>query len=212
MDSVTIGAGVGWLKESFDAVGADYEHRGAVTDEFIDAMRILWTADEPRINGAHFTLPEGMQFRPKPIQRPIPIYIGGSSPPALRRAATRGDGWIAPYQSVESFIANRPDACSSSSRRTAATRARSGSSTVPIQVIDGDGPDTDDCIGRPEHVATLIRTFTEVGVDHLQLKPAPGPTTDSMVEQADRFAEQIVPLIGDLFTPAPVPSAPSVIS
>jgi len=41
-------------------------------------------------------------------------------------------------------------------------------------------------------------------VDHLQLKPAPGPTTDSMVEQADRFADQIVPLIGGLFTPAPL--------
>lgn len=209
---ITIGAGVGWLKESFDAVGADYEHRGAVTDEFIDAMRILWTADEPRIAGAHFTLPEGMQFRPKPIQRPIPIYIGGSSPPALRRAAARGDGWIAPYQSVEQFVANRRRVLDLVEKNGRDPNTFRFVNQVRFQVIDRDGPDTDDCIGRPARVASLIRRFAEVGVDHLQLKPAPGPTTDSMVEQADRFAEQIVPLIGDLFTPAPLPTAPSLIA
>jgi alkanesulfonate monooxygenase SsuD/methylene tetrahydromethanopterin reductase-like flavin-dependent oxidoreductase (luciferase family) len=52
---VTLGAGVGWLKESFEAGGTDYEHRGAVTDEFIDAMPALWTEAEPRFNGRHFT-------------------------------------------------------------------------------------------------------------------------------------------------------------
>jgi hypothetical protein len=79
---------------------------------------------------------------------------------------------------------------------------------VRFQVLDEDGPETGDCIGRPERVAALIRAFAEAGVDQLQLKPAPGPTTDSMIEQADRFAEQIVPLIGDIWQPAPVPPAP----
>jgi alkanesulfonate monooxygenase SsuD/methylene tetrahydromethanopterin reductase-like flavin-dependent oxidoreductase (luciferase family) len=206
---VTIGAGVGWLKESFDAVGADYEHRGAVTDAFIDAMRILWTEDEPHIAGPHFTLPDGMRFLPKPVQRPIPIFIGGSSAPALRRAAARGDGWIAPYQSIDQFVANR--------RRVLELVEKNGRdpdefrfvNQVRFQVLDGDGPDTDDCIGRPARVAALIQKFAEVGVDHLQLKPAPGPSTDSMIEQADRFADQIVPLIGGLFTPAPVAPARS---
>jgi len=204
---VTVGAGVGWLKESFDAVGADYEHRGAVTDEFIDAMRTLWTSDAPVIEGTHFSLPTGMRFLPKPIQQPIPILIGGSSPRALRRAAARGDGWIAPYQSLDQFISNRGRVLALVEGNGRDPSKFKFVNQVRFQVLDEDGPPTDDCIGKPERVAQLIRAFAEAGVDHLQLKPAPGPSTDSMIEQADRFADQIVPLIGDLWQPAPLPRA-----
>ncbi|MEO5841421.1 MAG: TIGR03619 family F420-dependent LLM class oxidoreductase [Acidimicrobiales bacterium] len=203
---VTVGAGVGWLKESFDAVGADYEHRGAVTDEFIDAMRVLWTADAPEIAGKHFTLPTGMRFLPKPIQRPIPILIGGSSPRALRRAAARGDGWIAPYQSLDQFVANRAKVLALVEGNGRDPATFQFVNQVRFQVLDEDGPTTDDFIGTPQRVAKLIRAFAEAGVDHLQLKPAPGPSTDSMIEQADRFAEQIVPLIDDIWQPAPLPA------
>jgi probable F420-dependent oxidoreductase len=196
---VTVGAGVGWLKESFDAVGADYEHRGAVTDEYIDAMRVLWTEDAPRIEGAHFTLPPGMRFLPKPVQRPIPILVGGMSPRALRRAAARGDGWIAPYQSLAQFAANRAQVLELLDRNGRDPSTFQFVNQVRFQVLDEDGPETDDLIGRPERVARLIRAYADAGVDHLQLKPAPGPTTDSMIEQADRFAEQIVPRIRDIW-------------
>ena len=92
---VTVGAGVGWLKESFEASGADYEHRGAVTDEYIEAMRVLWSEDAPVYHGRHFTLPDGMRFRPKPVQQPIPILIGGVVRPRVARArpAWATAGW-----------------------------------------------------------------------------------------------------------------------
>ena len=58
-------------------------------------------------HGRHFTLPDGLRFRPKPVQQPIPILIGGVSGPALRRAARLGDGWMAPYQPIERFTEHR---------------------------------------------------------------------------------------------------------
>jgi probable F420-dependent oxidoreductase len=205
---VTLGAGVGWLKESFDAGGADYEHRGAVTDEFIDAMRVLWTQDEPVFVGRHFSLPPGLRFLPAPVQRPIPILIGGSSPPALRRAAARGDGWIAPYQGLDQFVDARRRILELVESNGRDPSTFTFTNQVRFQVTDEGDLGTDDLIGRPERVARLIRAFDEAGVNHLQLKPLPGPTTDAIIEQADRFVDQVVPLIEDLWQPAPMPSVP----
>jgi probable F420-dependent oxidoreductase len=209
---VTLGAGVGWLKESFEAGGADYEHRGAVTDEFIDAMRVLWTEDEPTFSGRFFVLPSGMRFLPAPVQRPIPILIGGSSAPAIRRAAGRGDGWIAPYQALDQFTDARRRILELVEKNGRDPASFTFTNQVRFQVLDGDGLGTDDLIGRPQAVADLIRAFDEAGVDHLQLKPLPGPTTDAIIEQADRFVEQVVPLIEDLWHPAPMPATPVQVS
>ncbi len=88
--------GVGWMREELEACGVDFASRGRRTDECIDVMRALWADTEP--DGATF---EGEFFgfshahtHPKPV-RPegIPIHIGGHSPPSIRRAARRGDGW-----------------------------------------------------------------------------------------------------------------------
>jgi probable F420-dependent oxidoreductase len=194
---ITIGAGVGWLKEAFDAVGADYEHRGAVTDEFIDVMRILWTEDSPEFEGAHYTLPKGLRFLPKPPQGTVPIYIGGVSGPALRRAAGRGDGWLSVYQSPDEFAAGRARMRSLLEGNGRDPDDFTMALRVRYQVVDdGDG---DQCIGRPQHVADMIKAYRDVGVDHLQLAPPPGPTTDAMVAQVRRFQDDVLPRIADLW-------------
>jgi probable F420-dependent oxidoreductase len=91
---LTVGVGAGWLKEEFDAIGVrPFAERGAVTDEYLRAFRELWTRDDPRFAGKYVQF-EGIVFAPKPVQRPHPpIWVGGESGPALRRAARLGDGW-----------------------------------------------------------------------------------------------------------------------
>jgi len=88
-----IGAGAGGLRAEWEAVGIDPASRAARLDEAIGVCRQLWT--EPVITGAgpHFPFAE-VAFEPKPLQKPIPIHIGGESAPALRRAGRLGDGWI----------------------------------------------------------------------------------------------------------------------
>jgi probable F420-dependent oxidoreductase len=91
---LTVGIGAGWLKTEFDAVvTTPFAERGAVTDEYIDAFRALWTERQPRFSG-HYTQFDGIAFEPKPLQKPHPpIWVGGEGGPALRRAARVGDAW-----------------------------------------------------------------------------------------------------------------------
>jgi probable F420-dependent oxidoreductase len=91
---LVVGVGAGWLMTEFDAVvTTPYAERGAVTDEYIDAFRVLWTERSPRFSG-RYTKFNGIVLEPKPVQRPHPpIWVGGEAGPALRRAARVGDAW-----------------------------------------------------------------------------------------------------------------------
>src|SRR5437764_13404363 len=91
---VIVGVGAGWLEEEFEALGAPaFAERGKVTDEYLQAFRALWTQEQPRFEG-RFVKFANISFAPKPAQKPHPpLWVGGESGPALRRAARLGDGW-----------------------------------------------------------------------------------------------------------------------
>jgi probable F420-dependent oxidoreductase len=91
---VVLGVGVGWMEEEFRAAGEPFHDRGARTDEAIGILRRLWREDEVEHHGAFYDF-DAVGFAPKPAQAGgIPVVVGGTSPPALRRAARLGDGWI----------------------------------------------------------------------------------------------------------------------
>ena len=88
------GVGVGWLKEEFDNLGADFGRRGKLCDEYIEVMKALWSQGVARFDGRTVTL-SPCHFNPKPMQSPHPpIFFGGESNAALRRVASHGDGWF----------------------------------------------------------------------------------------------------------------------
>jgi probable F420-dependent oxidoreductase len=87
-----LGVGVGWMKEEFDIYGVDFHQRGKITDEAIEVLHTLWSGAMVEHHGAHFDFPR-VQLSPAPQVHP-PIYIGGSSEVALRRAARVGSGYI----------------------------------------------------------------------------------------------------------------------
>ncbi len=92
---MVLGAGAGWMKEEFEAINTPpFEERGRVTDEWLQAFKILWTEDNPRFEGRHVKF-ENVSFQPKPVQKPHPpIWVGGESPPAVRRTVRYGDAWF----------------------------------------------------------------------------------------------------------------------
>jgi probable F420-dependent oxidoreductase len=95
------GVGVGYVKGEFDAIGVPFEERGPRTSEHIEAIRALWTQDQPSFDGK-FTSFDGIQSRPLPVQKPHPpIIVGGGSPPAYRRAVAQGNGWYGFFQTLE---------------------------------------------------------------------------------------------------------------
>lgn len=91
---LVVGIGAGWLKAEFDAVvTTPFAERGAVTDEYLQAFRALWTEENAQFDG-RYTQFGNLVFLPKPVQKPYPpIWVGGESGPSLRRAARFGDAW-----------------------------------------------------------------------------------------------------------------------
>ena len=89
---VSLGAAAGWCLEEFEAAGQDFHNRGKRLNEMMVALRALWQGGFQEFHGTYYDF-EPLQISPVP-PAPIPIYIGGDSEPALRRAATLADGWI----------------------------------------------------------------------------------------------------------------------
>ena len=90
---VLLGIGVGWLKEEFDAIGVQFADRGRRTDEYIAVMRELWSADSPNFEGKFVRFKDAF-MRPKPVNRAVPIIIGGHTEAAARRAGRLADGFF----------------------------------------------------------------------------------------------------------------------
>ena len=90
-----LGVGVGWIPEEYAAVGASWSDRGAVTDEYLDVMTALWREDHPGFEGRFYSLPPDICFYPKPVQRTIPIWVGGKqrSGPATGRPGGNRMAW-----------------------------------------------------------------------------------------------------------------------
>jgi len=96
-----LGVGTGWSEDEFELLGADFHQRGAVMDEFLDALDALWQQQHPSFHGKYLDF-DNLGFAPKPVQKPrVPVHVGGFAPAALRRAAVRGDGWYGSAGSPE---------------------------------------------------------------------------------------------------------------
>jgi probable F420-dependent oxidoreductase len=90
---VIVGVGAGHVEAEFAALGVDFASRGELLNESIDAMRDAFANEQTQYTGKFFDYKD-MKLAPRPVQQPVPIWVGGSSKPALRRVAERGDGWI----------------------------------------------------------------------------------------------------------------------
>jgi len=153
---VSLGLGVGWMREEFDAVGQDFTTRGRRMDEMLAVLDTLFTQSRPRFDGEFYTLPE-MGFEPKPVQQPRPPFlVGGSSDVALRRAARLGDGW---YGGNEP-----PDQVAGTIEKLHRFREEYGRADLPfeISVITGWGAGFD-----PEQVAA----YEQAGVHRVVVTP-----------------------------------------
>lgn len=122
-----LSAGVGWMKEEFDNYGIDFTTRGRRTDEMLELLHKLWGADWVNHQGEFFQY-DNIKVRPRPRQA-IPIFTGGSSPAALRRAARAADGWIG--------HGNTPEEVPELMAKLTALRAEYGRSELPFETVMG---------------------------------------------------------------------------
>ena len=98
-----LGIGVGWLREEFEALGVPFEARGARTDEYLRALKVLWSETEAEFHGNFVDLAP-VYCQPKPTQQPIPILVGGHSARAAQRAGELGDVFFPAERPIETLV------------------------------------------------------------------------------------------------------------
>ena len=167
-----LGVGAGYLEPEFRALGANFAQRGAVTDEYLDALEQLWYEDHPEYHGAFVDF-ASVDAYPRPLQRPVPLVVGGHSPPAYRRAVTRAQGWYG-------FALTPDDAA------TCRAGLREAASAVERPPTLGELEIT--VTPRGQLTRDRAAAFAEAGVDRLVVYPRDvgvdgiGPAIDAAVE------------------------------
>ena len=166
---LVVGLGAGYLEPELAAIGVPMSERGARTDEYLAAMRALWTQDAPAYEGRHVRF-AGVDAHPRPVQRPLPVVIGGRTPAAHRRAARAADGWYGYRHSPES-TADHVAAL----RKAAADAGRDRAlhiSVTPERRLD----------------AATVQAYADAGADRLIVAPRPDAGADALLRFLDRNA------------------------
>ena len=193
-----LGAGVGWMKEEFELLNTEpFAERGAVTNEYLRAFIELWTSDNPTFEGEYVNFSD-ITFLPKPVQKPHPpIWIGGQSKPAIRRAAQIGNAWH-PVGAIPAAPLE-PEELAENLALLHDYAEKAGRDPSQIQVSvkaplydsnNSDGPRRR-FTGSPDQVRQDVQTYSDVGVTHLifDFRTAdPHQTEDRMAQ----FSEEVM--------------------
>lgn len=192
-----MGVGVGWMVEEFEALGASFKTRGAVSDEQLKLLGALWNEQRASFGGRHYSF-RNIAFEPKPFQRSrIPIWVGGEGIHAQRRAGLYGDAWF-PY-----FVRITPQELSArfeNVRRAAREEGRDPAQIhfaccLPIDVSPGPLAQEEDRLrGSPEQLIEAIRRFKKIGVEHMGLQFMV-PRWPDRRDQIERFAREVMPAL-----------------
>jgi probable F420-dependent oxidoreductase len=191
---VILGAGVGWMREEIELLGAPFDARGAWSDEAIRIMRVCWREERTRFKGRFFTFDDIGCF-PKPARGDIPIWMGGHSKPALRRIVALADGWHAAFPTaaaLEAGLAELRAECARQKRRfeDLAITLRAGLSIRPSP----GGPNRKALQGTPEEIMADLRIFKALGVSHV-LMEASYRDLGQMMRTFETFARDIRPKV-----------------
>lgn len=170
------GLGVGYLEAEFNALGVPFAERGARADEYLAAMKALWTQEKPAFKG-RFVSFDGIQARPRPVQQPHPpVIVGGASAGAYRRATSKANGWYGFALDVAATAA-----CLAGLREMAGEVERPDElgrleiSVTPTVRVDAD----------------LVRQLEDLGVDRI-ISLMPGRDRDSLLSFVDSLAAAVI--------------------
>jgi probable F420-dependent oxidoreductase len=199
-----VGIGVGWMAEEFAALGAPpFARRGAVTDEQLRIFKALWTEEVPAFAGEFYEF-AALGAYPQPVQRPHPpLWVGGHSRAAIRRAARLGDGWLPigarppadlPPAEVAAGLALLKDEATSAGRDPAQVSV-CFSTAISFTAAPGrDGGERAPFSGTPEQIAADLADYRAVGVERFIVGLGAGRAAE-LEQRLRRFAEEVRPAV-----------------
>ena len=188
-----LGVGVGWMKEEADVLGMPWDNRGARSDEQLEIFERLFYDEHPSYDGAYYAFPE-VGFEPKPIQQPVPIWVGGHTAAAFRRTARFGHAFHAAFQPLETVAeewAAVQEACESRDRDPGelelSLRVHLDLAEVmePYKSIGGSVDKMVDTIGR----------MSEIGIGHVLLDPVARGGVPGRLDALRTFMADVAPQI-----------------
>ncbi len=169
---VTLGIGVGWLAEEFEAIGVPFSERAARTDEHVAVMRALWSGSSVDFDG-EFTTLRGANVFPQPVERSVPIVVGGHTVAAARRAGRLGDGFFPGKGDWDAQIAAMRDAAVDAGRDPDA-----------IELTRGGAMDRDS-----------VQVMFDQGIDRFVIPPLAFDPA-GLREHLARFADEVMTKVG----------------
>jgi probable F420-dependent oxidoreductase len=171
---VIFGVGVGWMAEEFQFLGEPFHERGRRMDEYLRLVKTLWTEKDPTFAGEYSDV-KSCAITPKPVQKPhVPIWIGGDSPAALRRAARLGNGW----HSAGTTLGELPGKLRLLDDALAAAGRRRTDITVSAFPTD-------------RFTVDVVRGFAAHGVDHVMV-PAFSFEADKVKRRLEQIATDVI--------------------
>lgn len=188
---VILGVGAGHLKAEFRALGANFNERAAVTDEYLQAITTLWTKDTAWFGGDYISF-QDLALSPRPVQHPHPpVWVGGNSRRAARRAAEMGDGWV-PFEVTPEDVRDRLNYV----RPLLEARERLFDVVVPASPVELTPKAIDSrraaFSGSREQIAEDMRSFEAAGVTGMTVSFR-SRSLDEHLEKLEWFAQEIVP-------------------
>ena len=176
-------------------VGADFERRGALLDEAIDGIAAGLSEEFPTLAGPVWPASD-LGVSPRPVQQPRPpIWVGGSSMPALRRAAARGDGWLPQTPKRSDMAVLVPKLLAMREELRPGEPLAVGALAGPMHLGPAAGELPRGTLsGGPEELADSLRDWASLGVSHAQVR-FPSRSADELCDQIAAFGEQVLPLL-----------------
>ena len=190
-----MGVGAGHVEGEFAALGVPFAERGALLDEAIDAVRAGFADEVPTHHGSHWDF-EDLAQRPRPVQDGgPPIWVGGSSAPAIRRAARRGDGWLPQGPLSPEVVDTLRTEMVAAGREGEAFDL--GALAGPVYVGEPDW-DVGPCLsGAPEKVAHVLGKLAGLGALQVQVRPRARSAAE-LVDQIGRLGDDVIPRLAEV--------------
>jgi probable F420-dependent oxidoreductase len=188
-----LGVGTGHLQGEFELLGLDYEARGKLTDAAIDVIRAAFADEYPDVETPYWGHLHDAGLAPRPRQDPLPIWVGGSSKPALRRAAERGDGWLpqgTPRADMPAQIAYLLE----HRKRTRGDEPIDLGTITEFLYVGEPGWDVgaQTLSGKPDELVDRLNEFGAMGVSHLQIRFR-NRSLQELLDQMDAFGRDVAP-------------------
>jgi probable F420-dependent oxidoreductase len=195
-----LGVGTGWLHEEFVALGAEtFAQRGAALDEAIRIFRTTWSQPSPVSFGGEIYRFEPLHADPKPARAGgPPIWIGGHSRRALRRAAELGDGWEGVRMGFEELRAVRAtleELLARSNRQLDDLELAMVLDAFPPGKLPAGPPTDSDLVGSPAEMAERVRQYAALGIRHVLIHAQPWDSAASVSETMEFFAREVRPQV-----------------